>query len=132
MWGQIQMAKRKVVKKKKQKVDYTFWKKLIERESFLELTPEHKFGERKFRWDYAVLELNVLIEIQGGIWSAGKDKNGKNKGPGAHGRGVGIMRDMEKLNYASSHGFRCLQYSPEQFCNVVQVVEDLNKCRASL
>lgn len=126
------MAKSKTVKKKKKKVDYTFWKKLVERESFLDLTPEYKFGERQFRWDYAVLEIGVLIEIQGGIWSAGKDKNGVDKGPGAHGRGKGIMRDMEKLNYASCGGFRCLQYSPEQFCNVVKVVEDLKKCRATL
>ena len=107
--------------KKKPKNDYTFWKKLIEKESFLELTPEHKFGDRQFRWDYAVLEIGVLIEIQGGIWSGG-----------AHGRGTGIMRDMEKLNYASCHGWRCLQYTPQTFCDVVQVVNDLKRCRASV
>jgi len=104
--------------KKKQKISYDFEANLIGNDFGLKLIGEFKIGVRRFRWDYAIQEIRVLIEIQGGIWSGG-----------AHGRGTGIMRDMEKLNYAASHGWRCLQYTPQQFCDCVKVIEDLENCR---
>jgi len=78
------------------------------------LIPEYRIGERRYLWDYAVPRLRVVIEIQGGIWSRG-----------SHGRGAGINRDMDKINYASTHGWRTLQYTPQEFGEVDSVAKDL-------
>lgn len=59
--------------------------------------PEEK---RLFRWDFGDPLNKVLIEVQGGIWSPGK---------AAHSSGAGIMRDQEKLNLATFHGYRVFQ-----------------------
>ena len=78
------------------------------------LIPEYRIGERRYLWDYAVPRLRVVIEIQGGIWSRG-----------SHGRGSGITRDMGKINYATTHGWRTLQYTPQEFGEVANVANDL-------
>lgn len=57
---------------------------------------------RKYRFDFAVMDHKILIEIQGGIW-----------GPGGHSTGKGIMRDQEKLNLAQLNGWRIFQISSE-------------------
>lgn len=55
---------------------------------------------RQYPWDFAWPESRLLVEIQGGIYQRG-----------AHSRGAGIERDMEKLNLATLAGYRCLQFS---------------------
>lgn len=113
------MAKSKTVKK--QVLNYDLYARIIARETGLCLHGEFKIPPRQLRWDYAIPEIKTLIEVQGGTWNRG-----------AHGRGSGIQRDMEKLNYSACRGWRCLQYTPQTFCAVVKVVEDLKKCRATL
>lgn len=54
---------------------------------------------RRFSWDFAFVQERLLIEIQGGVWNGG-----------AHGRPTGITRDMEKLNIATEHGWKVLQF----------------------
>lgn len=56
--------------------------------------------DRKFPWDFAWPEHRILVEIQGAIYQRG-----------AHSRGAGIERDMEKLNLATLAGYRCMQFS---------------------
>lgn len=56
--------------------------------------------DRQFPWDFAWPEQRLLVEVQGGIYRQG-----------AHSRGAGIERDMEKLNLATLAGYRCLQFS---------------------
>lgn len=72
---------------------------------------------RKFRWDFAwhtywqVLgnagevqqRPGVALEVQGGIWSRG-----------AHGRGTGITRDMEKFSLGAALGWRLLLVEPKR------------------
>ena len=62
---------------------------------------------RKFKWDFhfgrdswviGLPSSPILLEIQGGIWIKG-----------GHSTGIGIERDMEKLNLATINGFRVLQ-----------------------
>ena len=60
---------------------------------------------RKFRLDVAWPDARVGIECQGGIWIRG-----------AHGRGSGIKRDMEKNNLGILAGWRVLQVPPEKLC----------------
>lgn len=55
-------------------------------------------GRRKFELDLAWPGVKLGIEVEGGIWSGG-----------AHGRGTGILRDIEKQNLAVMHGWRVLR-----------------------
>lgn len=55
---------------------------------------------RRFRWDLAWPDHWLLVEVQGGVWNAGK-----------HGRGSGILKDQEKLNLAQLAGWTVLQVS---------------------
>jgi very-short-patch-repair endonuclease len=72
---------------------------------------EYRFHyERKWRADFAVGDnprfgpphfFDVLIEIDGGSWVAGR-----------HTRGSGFEKDAEKLNAAAELGYRVLRYTP--------------------
>lgn len=68
---------------------------------------EYRFHpERRFRFDYALPDYQIAIEIQGGTWTRGK-----------HVRGKGYERDCEKLNLAQSMGWRVLWYTPQMIEN---------------
>jgi hypothetical protein len=65
------------------------------------LRHEHVFdAERKWRFDFAVPEAMVAIEIDGGIYSQGR-----------HVRGSGFERDHQKLNRAVILGWRVLRFT---------------------
>lgn len=74
--------------------------------------------ERKWRFDFAWPDntgpmsrgycgQKVALEVEGGIWTRG-----------AHGRGSGISRDMEKYNEAAALGWRVLRVTPKDLCLV--------------
>jgi hypothetical protein len=63
-------------------------------------------NKRKWRFDLADKKNKIAIEIEGGIWTRG-----------AHGRGTGIMRDIEKYNAAQSLGWRIFRTVPIRFKN---------------
>lgn len=64
---------------------------------------EYRFHpERRFRFDYALPDYKIAIEIQGGTWTRGK-----------HVRGKGYQDDCEKLNLAQTMGWRVLWYTPQ-------------------
>ena len=68
-----------------------------------EVVLEHKFHpERRWRFDLAVPEYHVAIEINGGVWQYGR-----------HNRASGYLKDMEKLNAASLLGWTVVQYTWE-------------------
>lgn len=54
---------------------------------------------RRFAWDFALPEIRLLIEVQGGIWIHGKT---------AHTSGEGIRRDARKNNLAVQQGWRVI------------------------
>jgi very-short-patch-repair endonuclease len=56
-----------------------------------------------WRFDFAIPELKIAIEIDGGVWSGGR-----------HSGGAGQIRDMEKGNAAVMLGWRVLHYTPQQ------------------
>lgn len=67
---------------------------------------EHPFAQevgRRFRADFAFPDHKLLVEIEGGVWSKG-----------SHGRGSGIVRDMEKANLAVQLGWRLLRFTGDQ------------------
>lgn len=59
---------------------------------------------RKFRADYGWMGRRVLLEVQGGVFMA---KSG-------HSGIAGIMRDIERGNFASAYGYRLIRLTPSQ------------------
>jgi len=71
----------------------------------LNLIPEYKFHpKRKWRFDWANLELKIAIEIEGGAFTNGR-----------HTRGAGFINDMEKYNEAIILGWKVFRVTPQQF-----------------
>lgn len=65
---------------------------------------EYAFAKpRKYRADFAYPEMNLLIEVEGGIY-----------GRGGHSSPAGITRDVEKGNTAMLLGWRVLRCTSEQ------------------
>lgn len=64
---------------------------------------EHRFSERRWRFDAAWPEHAVAMEQEGGFWRYGR-----------HARGVGAEADMEKYNAAVTLGWRLLRFTPQQ------------------
>jgi hypothetical protein len=72
------------------------------------VTPQYQFAKsmgRKFSADFAFVEYQLLIEIQGGIWRGGG---------GAHSHPMNLSRDIEKQQHAAFLGFHVLPFTPEQ------------------
>lgn len=67
---------------------------------------EHQFHpDRKWRFDFAWLEQKVALEVEGGMWTAGR-----------HSRGSGVVKDIEKYNAAVLLGWRVLRVQPQEIC----------------
>lgn len=64
--------------------------------------PEYRFHPtRKWRLDYAWPDHRLGLEVEGGVWNRGK-----------HGRGSGIVKDIEKSNALACLGWRLLRVLP--------------------
>ncbi len=65
---------------------------------------EYRFHpERKWRADFAFPEQKLLIEVEGGTWSAGR-----------HSRGSGFATDCEKYAEAAILGYRVIRVTTDQ------------------
>ena len=60
-------------------------------------------GVRKFRFDFCWPDKMVALECEGGVWTRG-----------AHGRGSGIVRDIQKYNLAARQGWRLQRKNPKR------------------
>ena len=70
----------------------------------IEFQTEFEFHPtRKWRADFHIIGHELLIEVEGGIWSNGR-----------HTRGKGYLDDMEKYNAVQELGYRLLRFSTEQ------------------
>lgn len=58
---------------------------------------------RKWRFDYALPEYKIAIEVEGGVWTGGR-----------HISPTGFLRDMEKYNSAAALGWRVIRTVPTQ------------------
>ena len=64
---------------------------------------EYRFHpKRKWRFDYAIPESKVALEVEGGVWSGGR-----------HIRAQGFLGDMEKYNTATLMGWKVLRTTPD-------------------
>lgn len=66
-------------------------------------TPEFRFCERKWAFDWGWEARKVALEIEGGSWVAGR-----------HNRGAGFQNDMAKYNRATVLGWRVVRATPQQ------------------
>lgn len=99
----VKISKNRIkVSNKQQKVDLFIIS--INQELGITVVPEHQFhDERRWRFDYAILDQKIAIEVEGGVWTNGR-----------HTRGKGYLNDMEKYNAAVTLGWRLIRVTPEQ------------------
>lgn len=62
-----------------------------------------KANKRKWRIDYYLPELNLAIEVEGGVWSNGR-----------HVRGKGFLKDMDKYNAITVAGIKLLRIDTDR------------------
>lgn len=70
----------------------------------VECVKEYKFHPvRKWRFDYAIPEHKIALEVEGGVWTGGR-----------HTSSVGFIKDMEKYNTATLMGWRVFRTTPDE------------------
>ena len=60
-------------------------------------------ADRKWRADFHLIGMGILVEVEGGIWSGGR-----------HTRGKGYLGDLDKYNAATMMGYQVIRFSTEQ------------------
>lgn len=70
----------------------------------VECVKEYKFHPiRKWRFDYAIPEHKIALEVEGGVWTGGR-----------HTRAQGFLGDIEKYNTATLMGWRVFRTTPDE------------------
>lgn len=65
---------------------------------------EYRFHpERRWRFDYAIPSHRIALEVEGGVWTAGR-----------HTRPQGFLGDIEKYNTATLLGWRVFRTTPTE------------------
>ena len=86
--------------------------KIIKSQLGLEVVKEHKFHPlRKWRFDYAIIELKICIEIEGGIFTQGR-----------HIRPMGFIKDMEKYNTAAALGWKVIRIATGDYSSALKYI----------
>lgn len=86
------------------------YSKIYEMQLGEEVWAEYPFHPtRKWRFDYAIPELKIAIEIDGGLFNTYMGKH-----PGRHSGGVGQREDMEKMNEAAAMGWLVFHFIPDE------------------
>ena len=69
-----------------------------------ECVKEYKFHPtRRWRFDYAIPEHKIALEVEGGVWTGGRHTSPK-----------GFLNDMEKYNTATLMGWRVFRAIPDE------------------
>lgn len=77
--------------------------KIISKKFNVECVKEYRFDtKRRWRFDYAIPDFKIALEVEGGVWSGGK-----------HIRAKGFLGDMEKYNRATLLGWRVYRCTPQ-------------------
>lgn len=86
----------------------------------VEVVKEYKFHTtRRWRFDYAIVDHKIAIEVEGGVWTSGR-----------HTRSKGFLKDMEKYNTATSMGWRLLRTTPDELmsCEFFDMISKTINC----
>lgn len=75
---------------------------------------EFRFSERRWRFDFALPQLKLAIEVEGGVYTSGR-----------HTRAIGYINDIEKYNKAIELGWTLLRYTPQQL-NKTETIKQIS------
>jgi very-short-patch-repair endonuclease len=79
------------------------FQKLVKQTLGVDAEAEYRFAPpRRWRFDYALVEQRVAIEVEGGVWTRGR-----------HTRGSGFVKDMEKYSEAAALGWLLIRTTPD-------------------
>ena len=85
----------------------------------VECVKEYKFHPtRKWRFDYAIPEYKIALEVEGGVWTRGRHTSPK-----------GFLNDIEKYNTATLMGWRVFRTTPDDLYK--SAIINLVKCAIS-
>jgi len=87
----------------------------------IEVEREYRFHEtRRWKFDFALPEKRIAIEIEGGIWTRGR-----------HTRGKGFEQDLEKYQAAMLAGWAVYRCSPSMVKSgeAIQTIQKLFEMR---
>lgn len=71
-------------------------------------------GLRDWRFDVALPEYMIAVELDGAVWTNGR-----------HSRGAGVISDMDKINAATVRGWRVLRYTHTNH-KISQIMADIS------
>lgn len=92
-----------MAKKKSLSQPYDAFTLTVKSELGLVCVKEFRFHpERMWRFDYAIPEYKVALEVEGGVWTGGR-----------HTSSVGFINDIEKYNTATLLGWKVLRTVPK-------------------
>lgn len=104
---QTPTRRKKTRQTKPQQPKSDFFTLLCRSDLKVECVKEHKFHPtRKWRFDYALPEHKIAVEVEGGVWTGGRHTSPK-----------GFLNDMEKYNTATIMGWRVLRTVPDELCS---------------
>lgn len=87
-------------------------------EHALRLEMEYRFcQDRKYKSDYAIPAIHVLIEYEGGIFMA----------RGGHNSPAGIQRDIEKYQLAEKLGWKVIRVTALTYTTVLKTLNEMVK-----
>lgn len=76
---------------------------LVKSELRADCVKEYRFHpKRKWRFDYALPDHKIAVEVEGGVWSGGRHTSPK-----------GFLNDIEKYNAAALMGWRLFRVTPD-------------------
>ena len=85
----------------------------------MECVKEYRFHPtRKWRFDYAIPEHKIALEVEGGVWTRGRHTSPK-----------GFLNDIEKYNAATLMGWRVFRTTPDDLYKSATI--NLVKCAIS-
>ena len=74
----------------------------------IEVVKEYLFHPtRKWRFDYAIPDHKIALEVEGGVWTGGR-----------HTRPQGFLGDIEKYNAGTLLGWRIFRVTPDDLCRL--------------
>ena len=97
------------------KKSYRLFELILAKEG-LQYVTEYRFHPtRKWRADYAFIDANLLVEVEGGLWIGGR-----------HNRPISMIKDFEKYNSATMIGWSILKFTPSQLneCATIDMIKE--------
>lgn len=101
--GQLHQTKTKSAQKRNAQKITDLFAVLCRSDLNVECVKEFKFHpKRRWRFDYAIPEHRIALEVEGGVWTSGR-----------HTRPQGFLGDIEKYNTATLMGWRVFRTTPD-------------------